>query len=72
MLIDDADKCRRKMDAASALINGLAGERERWTEQSKEYKAQIGRYAYNNELKWQFNSINALKFAGNATKCLVA
>ena len=42
-LIDDANKCRRKMEAASALINGLGGERERWTEQSKEYKAQIGR-----------------------------
>ena len=43
-LMDDADTCRRKMSAATALINGLGSERERWTEQSKEFKAQIGRF----------------------------
>ena len=47
-LMDDADTCRRKMAAASALINGLGGEKERWTEQSKEYRAQIGRFVIQN------------------------
>ena len=43
-LQDDADTCVRKMKAASALIEGLSGEKTRWTEQSKEFKAQINRY----------------------------
>ena len=42
-LIDDAESCRRKMKTATALIDGLSGERERWTEQSKEFEAQVGR-----------------------------
>ncbi|XP_038654873.1 dynein heavy chain 8, axonemal-like isoform X2 [Scyliorhinus canicula] len=42
-LLEDAETCRRKMEAASALIDGLSGERIRWTEQCKEFKAQINR-----------------------------
>jgi dynein heavy chain len=43
LLLDDAESCKRKMIAASALINGLAGEKIRWTNQSKEFTAQIDR-----------------------------
>ncbi|XP_052229952.1 dynein axonemal heavy chain 5-like isoform X5 [Dreissena polymorpha] len=42
-LMDDAETCRRKMNAAAALIEGLGGEKIRWTEQSQEFKAQMGR-----------------------------
>lgn len=41
--MDDAETCRRKMNAAAALIEGLGGEKIRWTEQSMEFKAQMGR-----------------------------
>lgn len=42
-LVDEAETCRRKMVAASALINGLGGEKARWTEQSKEFTQQTER-----------------------------
>ncbi|KAI9150964.1 hypothetical protein H9P43_009579 [Blastocladiella emersonii ATCC 22665] len=39
----DADSCKRKMSAATALISGLKGEKDRWTQQSKEFAERIGR-----------------------------
>ncbi|CAH8644888.1 unnamed protein product [Schistosoma haematobium] len=42
-LLDEADGCRRKMSNATALIEGLAGERIRWTEASQTFEEQINR-----------------------------
>lgn len=42
-LLDDATNCRKKMETASNMINGLSDERERWTDQSREFRQQIGR-----------------------------
>ncbi|KAI9015067.1 dynein heavy chain and region D6 of dynein motor-domain-containing protein [Gaertneriomyces semiglobifer] len=39
----DADNCKRKMNAATTLISGLKGEKDRWTIQSKEFMERIGR-----------------------------
>lgn len=43
-LVDDAEACRRKMGNATALIDGLGGEKTRWTEQSKKFDQQIQRF----------------------------
>lgn len=43
-LLDDAEMCRNKMQAASTLIDGLSGEKVRWIEQSKEFTSQISRW----------------------------
>ncbi|XP_029442962.1 dynein heavy chain 5, axonemal-like [Rhinatrema bivittatum] len=40
-LLDDAEACRRKMVNATALIEGLGGEKIRWTESSKTFQNQI-------------------------------
>lgn len=38
-----ANKCKYKMDTAKSLIDGLSGERVRWTEQSAQFKSEIER-----------------------------
>uniref|UniRef100_A0A8C3PI70 Uncharacterized protein n=2 Tax=Charadriiformes TaxID=8906 RepID=A0A8C3PI70_9CHAR len=40
-LLDDAEACRRKMNNATALIEGLGGEKLRWTASSKSFQNQI-------------------------------
>ena len=41
VLQDDAELTKKRMEAAEALINGLAGERTRWTEQSEQFDDEI-------------------------------
>ncbi|KAK1795394.1 hypothetical protein P4O66_010566 [Electrophorus voltai] len=40
-LLEDAEGCRRKMSNAMTLIDGLRGEKIRWTESSIEFQRQI-------------------------------
>jgi len=42
-LEDTATACRRKMANAGALIQGLGGEKDRWTQLSKDYQIQLDR-----------------------------
>uniref|UniRef100_A0A8C2DP94 Dynein, axonemal, heavy chain 5 like n=1 Tax=Cyprinus carpio TaxID=7962 RepID=A0A8C2DP94_CYPCA len=40
-LMDDAEACKKKMSNAVALIDGLGGEKIRWTESSAQFTRQI-------------------------------
>ncbi|XP_067233367.1 dynein axonemal heavy chain 5-like [Chanodichthys erythropterus] len=40
-LLDDAEACKKKMSNAVALIDGLGGEKIRWTESSAQFEKQI-------------------------------
>jgi dynein heavy chain len=50
-LEDDATATQKKMDSATALIHALAGEEQRWTNQSKEFDSQIQRLTGAAQLK---------------------
>eukprot|EP00003_Mantamonas_plastica_P000096 TRINITY_DN1008_c0_g2_i7.p1 TRINITY_DN1008_c0_g2~~TRINITY_DN1008_c0_g2_i7.p1 ORF type:complete len:3819 (+),score=1555.84 TRINITY_DN1008_c0_g2_i7:2346-13802(+) len=53
---DKADETRNNMNSATALIEGLGGERDRWQEQGKEFKAQIVRLVGDSALGSAFMS----------------
>ncbi|GAB1610879.1 dynein axonemal heavy chain 5 [Argonauta hians] len=40
-LVDDANACRKKMGNATTLIEGLSGEKVRWTAASKDFAQQL-------------------------------
>ncbi|KAG5882158.1 Dynein heavy chain 5, partial [Gonioctena quinquepunctata] len=42
-IFEEAMKVKTKMEAAAALIDGLAGERVRWTDQLRQFKAETER-----------------------------
>ncbi|XP_076295220.1 dynein heavy chain 8, axonemal kl-3 [Lasioglossum baleicum] len=42
-IVDLAEACQAKTDTATAMIDGLAGERIRWTEQLATFKSEIDR-----------------------------
>ncbi|KAF7232655.1 hypothetical protein EG68_06684 [Paragonimus skrjabini miyazakii] len=42
-LADDADTCRRRMTTATMLIEGLSGEKVRWSEETLALKEQVNR-----------------------------
>ncbi|XP_040286209.1 dynein heavy chain 8, axonemal [Bufo bufo] len=44
-LLSEAELCRKKVETASDLLDGLSGERIRWTEQSRALKSQSNRLA---------------------------
>lgn len=43
IIVDQADACQAKMDAATALIDGLSGEKIRWTSQLAQFKSETER-----------------------------
>ncbi|XP_018342058.1 PREDICTED: dynein heavy chain 8, axonemal [Trachymyrmex septentrionalis] len=42
-IVDQAAACQAKMDTATAMIDGLSGEKIRWTEQVTTFKSEIER-----------------------------
>lgn len=42
-MVDLANACEAKMDAATSMIDGLSGERVRWTDQLAMFKSETDR-----------------------------
>ncbi|KAJ8670776.1 hypothetical protein QAD02_002035, partial [Eretmocerus hayati] len=43
VIVDQANLCQAKMDTAKAMIDGLSGERSRWTNQLSQFKSETER-----------------------------
>lgn len=43
VIVDELDSCQQKMDTATAMIDGLSGERVRWTKQLETFKSETDR-----------------------------
>jgi dynein heavy chain len=55
-LQDEASLTKRRMDSANALIHGLAGEKDRWTTQSKDFADKIARLVGDSAMSCAFMS----------------
>ena len=55
-LQDEASLTKRRMDSANALIHGLAGEKDRWTSQSKDFADRISRLVGDSAMSCAFMS----------------
>lgn len=68
-LEDDATATQRKMDSANALINALAGEESRWTQQSKEFDDTIQRLTGGHQVQHFVSSAEAAEACGMSAVC---
>ena len=44
--VHDAESFRKRIHAATQLIDRLGGEKEKWTQQSKEFQQNIGKLMF--------------------------
>ncbi|XP_025829635.1 dynein heavy chain 8, axonemal [Agrilus planipennis] len=78
-VFDEAMKVQNKMDQATGLINGLSGERIRWTDQCAQFKAETERLVgdililtgflgYSGPFNQEFRTIQLKTWMGDITK----
>ena len=68
-LQDEASLTKRRMDSANALIHGLAGEKDRWTTQSKDFADKIARLVGDRAMSCAFMHILALSTKNSVRSC---